>query len=1090
MANIYVDYINGNNANNGSSWALAKKTLRSAQDVLVSGGDTVYVAKTMDPVDVGSVTLTNGSNIVKFNAPTVTPLFDSMGDSYGNAWGNINATRNEALLNPNPADFRIPSTGAAVHMRTRYINASSNPTMANTLHAMGSLKFNNSAAPNITLPASGGSSQFIVLRVSRNANTRFAVSVNGDEKGTGGVGLYTNQYVTGDGTTRVQRNISRGGQNFAASEFERLGTGSEFIWFDMGSTLLSGTQLNTITIFAVNTVSSQINDYISGVWVVTGMPASINGGSTWADQLSPGAAFVRPGSLRYVGSGLNHVIGSGVQTDGMLPGAQYIIAEDTTGGVRNPAKVSLQTTFNWNGATKTTTTSRFAATVQLNVDESISAGSTGSLFFTVQGGTNTATNLQTGETRLMSVMNNTLSSPGTYKFSPYLRGGRMTGFSLYGFDRVEFRLNNTRVIQNYDFGDLIGNNYGYYVYSDDTTCPSRVFIHYKAFGPNNQVFVDSTMSACSGWSANFTKSFSISHSISNMWNLLIGAGNPVTMSWLDQTMNSYSEFKFGYRKNGGFATTSSVVSSFPALQRNRGFKFTPTTTAAISIARVASKVISLASNAVSSVANVFGLKRGVAYTSTNSVTSPFQLSVLKGVPWSVSGVSALIFSYVPVLPASWMSAETSAIVADIKRNRGYKFLVNESVTVAEQLAVARNAQMTVTETSTVSPKLFKSRLTNLNVVASSAIAVASTRVARFVRPVVNATSSVATSIRRSRVVNAVVNTTSLVSTSIGRSRPVQFTVGTTSAVIENLLRIKAVNIAVTATSGASVRLLRRFTRAWTAVSATSSATVENSTIMRFVSNALSAVSFNLNKSRDTSFAVAEAMAATFGVGVKKSASLSTSATSSASLSLLRDRGYVFSVPMTVNMQASLARLVGNDWMTHNYPVVSFMLPSNIDQGFNVVSQSGNTMVVENFRAIDYAVGVYVSIDGFIIADRNAKAGWGAVSSMGNTVGVGRGVRFELDENGESLFTTLRLVSLSLTSRSQSGAVVRGNSNRLDEFYVQFEQPTSTTLHDGSIIINKSKVVSSGILQDAHPIFETTVKAPDVFEVTISENDRL
>mgnify|MGYP000991569954 CR=1 FL=1 len=70
MTTHYLDLVNGNNANNGTSWALAKLTVAG---ITASAGDTIRVAKTADPVDTGltatwtddTTTIVTSSNVTK-----------------------------------------------------------------------------------------------------------------------------------------------------------------------------------------------------------------------------------------------------------------------------------------------------------------------------------------------------------------------------------------------------------------------------------------------------------------------------------------------------------------------------------------------------------------------------------------------------------------------------------------------------------------------------------------------------------------------------------------------------------------------------------------------------------------------------------------------------------------------------------------------------------------------------------------------------------------------------------------------------------------------------------------------------------------
>lgn len=70
MAIRYVDLVNGNDANNGTTYALRKKTISSATTGL-TGGDTVRVMKSLDPTSLGTCTWpTNGRAITLPTAVT------------------------------------------------------------------------------------------------------------------------------------------------------------------------------------------------------------------------------------------------------------------------------------------------------------------------------------------------------------------------------------------------------------------------------------------------------------------------------------------------------------------------------------------------------------------------------------------------------------------------------------------------------------------------------------------------------------------------------------------------------------------------------------------------------------------------------------------------------------------------------------------------------------------------------------------------------------------------------------------------------------------------------------------------------------
>lgn len=64
MAIYYLDYLNGNDANNGSTWALAWKTITSgATAARIAPGDVIRIAKSPDPVSVGNGIWTSTTSV-------------------------------------------------------------------------------------------------------------------------------------------------------------------------------------------------------------------------------------------------------------------------------------------------------------------------------------------------------------------------------------------------------------------------------------------------------------------------------------------------------------------------------------------------------------------------------------------------------------------------------------------------------------------------------------------------------------------------------------------------------------------------------------------------------------------------------------------------------------------------------------------------------------------------------------------------------------------------------------------------------------------------------------------------------------------
>ena len=65
MATYHIDYVNGNNTNNGTTWALAWKDITNgATAARIAPGDIIKIAKSPAPTSIGNATWTNLSKTV------------------------------------------------------------------------------------------------------------------------------------------------------------------------------------------------------------------------------------------------------------------------------------------------------------------------------------------------------------------------------------------------------------------------------------------------------------------------------------------------------------------------------------------------------------------------------------------------------------------------------------------------------------------------------------------------------------------------------------------------------------------------------------------------------------------------------------------------------------------------------------------------------------------------------------------------------------------------------------------------------------------------------------------------------------------
>lgn len=1133
MANFYVNPVSGNDANDGSSWANARKTISAIQTLPgLAGGDTIYVAATdvsgtasvqYSSVNIGDCAVTNGSNRITPQNITVVTLWDRFGSYVPGAPSAFPAhvVRNTSLASASSSDFVVTGTAETQSSQASYVLSmkTRNPSWPTKPYVfMGTLRLDpvngssSYAVPTVDHTDSAAIT-YLVLKVRRNSGTRFGVSFNLSNLSSPSTAAYPgssyNTYVTLNGTdVGTQVPVLTGKPFGTAADGEVTGDDGDLIAFNMKSTgMFSPNAMSNIAIFAKNETGAS-TDEILGIYIVRGDNVKTLDSFSIVETSTAGGNLL-VGYSNNSGNGSNTILVPGEQKFGPNTGGGYrkrvaglpsvymrgFSIDDTSTGttpaVRGTPVFSAVSLFPWD---RDTGIYKFFPTygALVTANQSLSAGGVvgSGLNFKVIGGINTTTGLQAGTTRFIGAAGANRAAPGPRSVEFYLRSATLSGMAFYNFDTaVKLKLNNTRGRVSYTFEDISSNNVGISLYSDDGTCPQGVYIRYRDINTNNVAYsATPQVGACTGWTINEAPRMNLSAASAFTWNFGKGLANIFGTSWSAAGTVQLSISAIFQRLNAmGFTLTAAGASAF-AQSRNRGFAFSPSETSAVAATTKTNKALSFISNAVNSFAQTVGVARQASPQVLVTAQTPFEMLLNKGIPWSVSGLSAVVMSYMPVLPLTWASAETASILANIKRNRGYQFTVEEVATMAENLRATRAVAMPVVETAVVAPKLMKSRLSSFAVAASAVIAVSSVRVARTLRPVVNAVATVAEDFGRSRPVTTAVNALSTVTSRFGRSRPATWTSSTASAMVQSLLRIKPVQMTVNATQTTSVRLLRRFTRSWTTVVNTSQADFANNELVRWATSTLASVSAVFGRERPTTFSAAELMSHSWKVGVNKKQEFAVSQTSSVAETLKRNRGYAFTIPMSLSMQADLARLVGEEWVSRNEPVVSVVLGKGADQGFNIISQSGNTMVIEYNKMLDYILGATVTIDGTLLTSRPNSTGWGASSAAGQTVGVGRGVRFVLSEQATVPYTMTRQVQLGFISKTQSTHAVRSNSNRLDEFYVQFEEPFTYSMADGSIVIGQTKVVSSGVLQDAHPVFNVTLPAPEVINVTIREDD--
>lgn len=176
MATFYLDYINGNDANNGSTWALAWKTLTAGPTAArIAPGDTVRIAKSPDPTSLGVNGTWTGTSMIAAVAPvssTNTTPIQMTATDHGLFTGD------SVLITGHTTNTRangIWIVGSATTHTFALLNADGSDSVGNGVGGATGLwrKFTNSV---ITLASSV--TQNIALCGNRITKTNWTASAN------------------------------------------------------------------------------------------------------------------------------------------------------------------------------------------------------------------------------------------------------------------------------------------------------------------------------------------------------------------------------------------------------------------------------------------------------------------------------------------------------------------------------------------------------------------------------------------------------------------------------------------------------------------------------------------------------------------------------------------------------------------------------------------------------------------------------------------------------------------------------------------------------------------------------------------------
>jgi hypothetical protein len=126
MATWFVDPVNGNDGNNGTTFALRKKTLGSLAAASLNSGDLIKFIESPAPVSIGNATWTLNSNTVTLAAAQTTniDLCEASWTAAANVTASTSATRRQGSLSVSNAIASGFTTGKAAHRATGTLNLS------------------------------------------------------------------------------------------------------------------------------------------------------------------------------------------------------------------------------------------------------------------------------------------------------------------------------------------------------------------------------------------------------------------------------------------------------------------------------------------------------------------------------------------------------------------------------------------------------------------------------------------------------------------------------------------------------------------------------------------------------------------------------------------------------------------------------------------------------------------------------------------------------------------------------------------------------------------------------------------------------
>jgi len=125
---FYLDYVNGNDSNDGSTWALAWKTITSgATAARIAPGDIIRIAKSPAPTSIGNATWTNLSKTVSLASAQTANIdrCESAWTASTNVTATTSTTRKEGSYSASLAIAAAFTTGKVAYKSFSALNLSS-----------------------------------------------------------------------------------------------------------------------------------------------------------------------------------------------------------------------------------------------------------------------------------------------------------------------------------------------------------------------------------------------------------------------------------------------------------------------------------------------------------------------------------------------------------------------------------------------------------------------------------------------------------------------------------------------------------------------------------------------------------------------------------------------------------------------------------------------------------------------------------------------------------------------------------------------------------------------------------------------------